>query len=230
MIFKSPVFSQASGSIAGIVYSRNAGGMYVRSRANPTNPNTAQQQAVRDAFRTIVDSWTNNLSPGQREGWNTYAFNTPTLNNLGEATSKSGQQMYIRSNVARLQAGLTIVNNAPNIFDLSSFTPIADPTADASAGDIDFTFTNTDEWANEDGGAMLIYQSRPQNPTRTFGKGPYQLLTVILGDAMTPPTSPVTAIALFPMAADQRIFFKVNVTRADGRYTSPQQPTTLVIP
>ena len=67
MIFKSPIFAQASGSIAGTVFSRNAGGMYVRSRANPTNPNTDAQQAVRDAMRQLVVAWTSELDDGQRD-------------------------------------------------------------------------------------------------------------------------------------------------------------------
>jgi len=43
MKFKSPILSQASGSIAGITFSHNRGGMYVRARAVPTNPGSPQQ-------------------------------------------------------------------------------------------------------------------------------------------------------------------------------------------
>lgn len=232
MIFKSPVFSQASGSIAGIVYSRNAGGMYVRSRANPTNPNTPNQQAVRDAMRVLTDYWTNTMSAEEREDWNTYAFNTPTLNKLGEATHKTGQQMFLRGNIPRVQAGLTIAVVAPVIFDLGSFTPITAITADGTADDFTIPFTitvGTDDWAHEDGSAMLIYQSRPQNPTRNFGKGPYQLLTTILGDDTTPPTSPANPLSLFPFTAGQKIFFQIRVTRADGRLSGTQNLQPIAI-
>ena len=225
MIFKSPVFSQASGSIAGIVYSRNAGGMYIRSRANPTNPNTPNQQVVRDAMRTLTDYWTNTMNVDEREDWNTYAFNTPTLNKLGEPTHKTGQQMFIRGNIPRLQAGLPIAVLAPTTFDLGSFSPISGASADAAGDDFTIPFTITlgvDDWAHEDDSAMLGYQSRPQNATRNFGKGPYQLLTTILGDATTPPVTPAAPISLFPLAPGQKVFLLVRVTRADGRLSGTQ--------
>jgi len=229
VLFKSLVFSQASGSTGGLVYSRNAGGAYVRARVLPTNPQTGPQSAVRDALRTLVDAWTNVLTNAQRDAWNTYAFNTPTLNRVGDATHKSGQQMYIRSNVARLQASITRVDNAPTVFDLGSFTPLIGFTADASASTISIPFSNTDEWANDDDGHMLVYMGRPQNATRNFGKGPYQLLTRIDGASGTPPTTPVTPTSLFPMTAGQKIFLKINVCMPDGRYTNPQTISGLVV-
>jgi hypothetical protein len=222
MIFKSQVFTQASGSVGGIVYSRNQGGMYVRARAKPTNPNTDAQSAVRDAMRTAVYAWSNVLTAEQREVWNTYAFNTPTWNRLGEATSKTGQQMFIRGAIPRLQAGLSIPEDGPTQFDLGDFTPISVGNSDGSAGTFDVVFEDTDAWANLNAAAMLIYTGRPQNATRTFGKGPYQLATYIAGNTVTAPTSPESVSSLFPTAAGQRQFLKVNVTMPDGRLTMPQ--------
>lgn len=229
MIFKSPIFAQASGSIAGTVFSRNAGGMYVRARANPTNPNTDAQQAVRDAMRELVINWKNFLTAPQREAWNTYAFNTPTLNKLGESTHKTGQQMYLRGNIPRLQASLPVAADAPIVFDTGTYTPVGTIIADASADTISVAFENGDAWANEDGSAMLIYQSRPQNPTRNFGKGPFQLMTTILGDGVTAPTSPVVVASLFPLDLGQKVFFQIRVSRADGRLSGKTNPTAIVV-
>lgn len=227
MIFKSPIFSEASGSIAGTVFSRNAGGMYVRARANPTNPNTDAQQAVRDAMRTLVQDW-QIMSDAGRENWNTYAFNTPTLNRIGESTHKTGQQMYLRGNIPRLQAGLDQASGAPTEFNTGIFSAITSMGADASTNLITVTFNADDPWAAEDQSAMLVYQSRPQNATRTFGKGPFQLATVIPGDSGTPTTSPKTFAPLFPMAEGQKIFFQLRVTYFDGRLTGKQNPTAIV--
>jgi hypothetical protein len=181
-------------------------------------------------MRQLTDAWTNVLTPTQRDNWNTYAFNTPTLNKLGEPTSKTGQQMYIRGNISRIQALLTRADAAPGIFDLGTFTPPTSILLDASTDTFSISFTNTDDWANEDGSAMLIYQSRPQNATRTFGKGPFQLCTVILGDSMTPPTSPVTPGSLFGADAGQKVFLQVRVTRADGRLSGTHNVDTIVVP
>jgi hypothetical protein len=229
MIFKSPIFAQASGSLAGTVFSHNQGGMYVRARATPTNPNTEAQQAVRDALRTAVFNWSNVLTSAERDSWNTYAFNTPTFNRLGEATHKTGQQMYVRGTVSRIQAALPLSPPAPTTFDLGDFTPPSAIIADASADTISIAFNDADGWANEVGGALLIYQSRPQNPTRIFGKGPYQLATAILGSVGAPPTSPSVFTSLFGLSTGQRLFLKFVATRVDNRLSSPTMTSTIVV-
>lgn len=229
MIFKSPIFAQASGSIAGTVFSHNQGGMYVRSRATPTNPNSEAQQAVRDGLREAVYQWQTLLSNNQRENWNTYAFNTPTFNRLGEATHKTGQQMFVRGTVARLQAGLSIPVIAPTDFNLGSFTPPTTIVADDSAQTISFEFNEADVWALTPEAALLVYMGRPQNPTRIYGKGPYQLASMVLGDSPTAPTSPHTFTTLFPFDLGQRIFLKFNLTMPDGRYSVDSKYSTIVV-
>jgi hypothetical protein len=178
-------------------------------------------------MRAAVFAWSNTLTDLQRENWNTYAFNTPTFNRLGEATRKTGQQMYIRGYVARVQAMLDAPDDAPTSFDLGDFTAPPSFGAAHTSQLISLPFTNTDEWANETGSALLIYQGRPQNATRIYGKGPYQLAFTLLGDDTTPPTSPQNITSIFPFAAGQRIFIKINATRADGRYSSPTLMSTI---
>lgn len=228
MLFKSPLLSMASGSLAGSVFSRNKGGMYMRARSNPVNPATVAQTAVRDAMRVLVDAWTNVLSDAERDSWNLYAFNTPLLNRLGEPTKRTGQNMFVRSNVPRLQAGLPVVETGPATFDLGSFTPITDATADASDGDLGFDFTNADPWANATGAAMLVYQSRPVNATVEFFKGPWQLATILPGSGIAAPASPADFNSLFAMVAGQKVFMKVRVSQVDGRYSEPQIISAIV--
>ena len=230
MLFKSHLLSQASGSVAGNVFSRNQGGMYIRARTLPVNPNTEAQQAVRSAMAQCVVWWQTLLTQAERDNWNTYAFNTPTLNKLGESTHKTGQQMFLRGNIPRIQAGLEPVTNGPPIFNVGDFTPPTNVVADASASTISISWGTGDEWASENGSVMLIYQSRPQAPTRNFGKGPYQLLTFIAGTLGVPGVSPKVATSLFPMAVGQRIFLRVTVSRADGRLSGAATSSWLVTP
>lgn len=229
MLFKSQVFVQASGSVGGIVYSRNAGGMYVRARAKPTNPNTEQQQAVRDAMRNAVFAWSNTLDDEQRTNWNTYAFNTPTWNRLGESTHKTGQQMFIRGAIPRLQAGQTLPVDAPSQFDLGDFTPVSVVDSDAAADSFSVGFGEEDEWSTTVGAFMFIYQSRPQNPTRVFGKGPFQLASGVNGVVTVGATSPQVVTSLFPITAGQRVFLKIMVSMPDGRLTMPQFLSFIVV-
>lgn len=228
MLFESPLLSKASGSLAGNTFSHNKGGMYIRSRAMPTNPGTENQSAVRDSVRILMDNWSNVLTQAQRDAWDLYAFNTPVVNKLGQTVKRTGQNMYVRANTARMQAEFPAVNDAPVTFDLGSFTPV-EITADASADTLSIAVAAADPWATEDQGFMFVYQSRPQNAARRYFKGPYQLATVIEGESPGPITSPKVVSSLFPLTTGQRVFFRVTVGRADGRYTDAQYLDSIVV-
>lgn len=221
MKFKSQVVTQASGSIGGTTYSHNRGGMYMRSRAVPTNPNSPQQQAVRTAVAALVSAWNNVLTAPQRLVWDTYAANTPVLNALGEPINAGGLGMYIRGNVPAIQAGLARIDDGPTVFNTGEYTEPVVGTISAAAGTMSLAFTATDAWANEDGAAMLVLASRGQNPSINYFKGPYRFAAAILGDSTTPPTSPEVVTLPFAVAVDQKVFSQVRVVRADGRLSAP---------
>lgn len=216
MIFKSPLISQGSGSIAGITFSRNRGGMYVRARAIPTNPATALQVAVRGFLAQLAILWQDTLTAAQRIAWETYADNVPLKNSLGENIFATGLNHYIRSNVPRLQSAMPRVDAAPAIFNRGEFTG---PTLaiDTVSDEVDVTFTDTDAWANEDDSALIVFGSAPKDPTINYFRGPYRALGLIEGDSITPPTSPAAIACGHVITAGQRLFFRVVATRADGR-------------
>lgn len=219
MKFKSQLVTQASGSIGGATFSRNAGGMYIRARAVPVNPQTAKQTAVRNALTACMNRWTNVLTQVQRDAWNVYALNTPTTNVLGESLPKTGSNMYNRCNVARLNAGIAVIDAAPTVYDLGGFTaPVT--TITASTDLMSIAFTNSDAWATAVGGYLLVFASAPQNPSINFFKGPYQYAGKISG-AATPPTSPASMALPIPCAVGQAIFLKFNAIQVDGRYSAP---------
>ena len=228
MLITSPIISAGSGSIAGLTASRNRGGLYFRARAVPTNPNTTQQQAVRQALATLVDAWTTVLSPAQRAAWDVYAVNTPVFNRLGASIILTGQQFYIASNTPRIQASILRVDAAPTTFDRGSFSDPTFASVSAATGILTLAFTDTDAWVGEDDSFMAVYAGRPQNPSINYFKGPYRFANIVLGDATTPPTTPASIGLPFTFTAGQRAFFKVNVSRADGRYTQPFRGTVIV--
>lgn len=221
MKFKSQVLTQASGSIGGVTYSHNAGGMYQRARAIPTNPNTPYQQAVRGIMSQLTSLWENVLTAGQRAAWNLYAANVTLVDALGDPINVSGLNMYVRSNVPRVQTSLPRVDDGPTTFNLGDFTAPTLAAISAATDDFDLGFDNTDDWANEDDAAMIVYGSRPQNAAINYFKGPYRHADNVDGDAVTPPTSPQTIVNPFVLTAGQQVFVKVSVSRADGRLSAP---------
>jgi len=221
MKFKSQVYTQASGSVGGLCYSHNRGGMYTRSRAIPTNPGSPQQVAIRGFVATLTSLWNNVLTPTQRTAWDTYAEAVPLLNALGEPINVGGLAMYVRSNVPRLQAALDRVDDGPSVFNLGEFTNPTWANVDATGGDGELGYDNSDEWADETGSAMLILVSRGQNPAVNYFKGPYRFAGLVAGLTGTPPTSPETITLPFAVIAGQSVFAQVRVTRADGRLSLP---------
>lgn len=220
MKFKGTVIGEASGSVASMTFSHNRGGQYIRQRAVPVNSNTTFQQNVRNSMSLLTSNWLSVLTAAQRSGWDSYAAAVPISDTLGEPRNIGGVAMYCRSNIARIQAGLTRIDAAPTTFNLGSFTNPGVGTVSASADTVGITFTNTDAWAIAAGGFMGVWLSRPQNPTINYFKGPYRFAGVILG-AGTPPTSPATITAPFPFGVGHKIFIQIRVGQVDGRYSSP---------
>lgn len=228
MKYKGILAAAASGSIRGVVASHNRGGQYFRGRTIPVNPNTAQQQAVRSAMSILSPYWGSTLSEAQREAWDNYALQTPISNSLGDPINAGGLGMFIRGNVPRINAGMSIVADAPTVFNVGEFTPPVFAAPDASLGSVSVAFTNTDEWASEIGSAMMIYASRGLSPSINYFKGPYQYAGRING-ASSPPSSPVVITLPFPVAAGQKVFLVARVSRLDGRYSSAFRAGKVVV-
>ena len=222
MLIDSALFSRGSGSLGGLTLSHNSGGIYLRARTIPTNPNTPPQQDVRAAMASLVNRWTNVLTLQQRDAWESYAASTPLTGPLGDARNVSGQNMYTRGNVNRAILPLPVADVAPVVFNLGSFTLLGTPIAAVAGQTFSITFTATDAWANEDDAALLCFVSRPQNATINFFNGPYRFAGLVAGDAITPPTSPFVATTPFTFVADQRLYARYVVTRADGRLSNQQ--------
>lgn len=215
MLIKSQLLTQMSGSIGGVTGSRNRYGMYLRARATPVNPSSPAQVVVRNLVATLSNHWIDTLTESQRSLWETYAANVAMVGALGSEIFLTGLNHYVRSNVPILQSGGTRIDAAPTTFNLGEFTvPVA--TASEATQLVSLAFTNTDEWANEVGGAMMVLASRPQNPTRNYFKGPYRYAHVIEG-AVVPPTSPDTFTPPFAFVENQRLFCQIRTNRADGR-------------
>jgi hypothetical protein len=220
MKFKANMLAQASGSLAGSVFSHNKGGMYTRNRSIPTNPSSAQQQVVRNAVGQLAARWGSILTVAQRSAWQVYADNVPLVDTLGDSRAVTGQNQYVRSNVPRIQAGLAgFLDAAPTNYNLGSFTtPVVTFTASTDLASI--AFTNTDPWASAVGGYMLWWFSRPQSPAINFFKNPFRFAGMISG-AASPPASPQTIALPYPIVAGQKVFGYCRVIQVDGRVSTP---------
>lgn len=221
---------QRSGSIGGSTYSRNRFGQYIRSRSKPVNPNTDAQNDVRNNFRQLMEAWSGILSDAQRLAWSTYANSITWKNRLGDDVKLTGPMHYLRSNAARLAAGLAIVQNGPSTLVLPSTDNGLAAEGDVSDAEISVDFANTGGWASASGGGLAVYMGFPVNPTREYFNGPWRFLGLIPG-AGSPPASPFVFDDLpFPMATGQRIYIRARVLTPDGRASTFQQTSFLPAP
>lgn len=189
MKIKSALATQISGSIGGMTGAHNQGGLYLRARSIPVNPQSAQQIAVRNGMTLAMQAWSQTLTDTQRLAWDQYADGSPLVNSLGDQIKVSGVNMFVRSYVPANQAGITPPEDAPPIYGLPAFTA---PTLAGNIGDVDVTFGGDDIWVSSDNGYMLVYLSRPVAPSIKYFKGPYRYAGKIAGNSTTPPTSPAT--------------------------------------
>jgi len=96
-----PLIADARGSVGDVVFTRTQGGITVRSRITPTNPDTAPQQAVRDTLKAVAAAWSADLTEAQRTAWSSYAHAYPRPNRWGAKTLTNGYTQFIRHNVYR---------------------------------------------------------------------------------------------------------------------------------
>lgn len=233
MLIKSALLTQASGSIGGMTASRNRGGMYMRARAIPTNPNSERQQQVRSVFGSLIQSWEGDLSDEQRESWNDYAQGFPVTNRVGDAITLSGQQMYVRINAIRRRLAVstltasvnTLLVDPPAIIDTGAPVAAIDSFELNNVGDeltVDFQFATPVDAA----GIVVFQVGNPINASRRFYKGPYKLAgtTPLFAatdtDQQTDPlefAEPADWVGGFVPQAGQRVPVRARNVFQDGR-------------
>ena len=220
MLVRFSILAAASGSMGGTTAAHNRGGAYIRARTVPTDPASGFQVTMRTILGNLATAW-QVITEAQRDAWTTYALNCPITNPLGDPVTLTGQQMYVRCNAARVQAGLARVDDGPIIFAMDSLSPVTIAPLD-TADELGVGFVEADDWVDEDNAGLLLYGSRQFAPTINFHKGPYRFTSIIEGDAITPPTTPSAETSVFQLDQDNVVFCRVLSVRADGRI-SPSQ-------
>lgn len=106
------MIGQISGRIGGQIFSRGAGGPYIRTGTIPTVPQTEYVRMTKINLGRARIYW-NQLSREVKETWNEYANQTPTINRLGQQQRISGAAWFVKCNCTLLNAGLNPVYTAP---------------------------------------------------------------------------------------------------------------------
>ena len=216
-----------SGSVGGTTFARSRYGAYARARIKPVNPSSGAQNKARSAMASMKTLWAA-LTQLQRDAWETYGANVSMVVSMGQPIKLTGWNHFVRSNTAISGAGLTMVKDAPELFSLAETDETITVTGDESDKKIKVAFNNLLGWANEVGGAMMIYAGLPVDPSINFYGGPFRYVGKIAG-GVVPPTSPASLNPVTSVFAGQRVYIKARIVRADARLSGAFQSTGLVV-
>jgi hypothetical protein len=209
MKFLGNQITAASGSLGGITASHNRGGQYFRARLVPTDPARTLQMARRAAFGALAARWLADLSSSQRDAWNDYAGNTPVVDVLGQSMLLTGQQMFVRTNTAALQASISQIDDAPIISGTGQQPVIV--LAPITPTDVAVAFSSFPSSTT-----VLVYLGRPQNASRSFFRGPWRF-------AGTATSSPSSDTPPFVVGVGQRVWVYARYLNDDGRLSQATQ-------
>lgn len=228
LIKYGPGIVDARGSVAGVVFSKNATSHYMRARTIPVNPRTAHAKLARDpeentqaivraTMAFLTDEWSQTLTAANRTAWELYATNVVMNNKLGESIKLSGFNHFLRGNAIRVQNGQAIVAGGPVIFEIPEQDPTIVVEPEMHEQKCRLTFDDTMLWVDEDQAALYIFEGTPQNPQRNFFGGPYLGLKDKAGNSGAPKTSPEWFTNIHFLNTGQKVWYRFRIGRADGR-------------
>ena len=224
-----PFMAVGSGSIGGQTFSHNRFGPYARTRAIPTNPNTARQQAVRNIFQTLALVWSSVLTQGKRDAWNLYGSTVVVKDKLGQDVHWTGFNHFIRSNSVLLGVPLARVDDGPTTMTLGPTDPTIVATISEATQQISLVFDDTLEWCDENDAAFQIQMSSPVGSGRAYLPPIFRVAGFMEGASVTPPTSPQLFSTPFAVTEGQLVLVQCRIVRADARLSPPFQATSAIV-
>ena len=216
-----PILGNILGSIGGNTFSHNRGGPYIRRRSAPTNENSTAQQIVRAYLSTLTKQW-QFLTPIEREAWNSWADSRKNRNSLGNDRHYTGHQMYISTNLRRLQMGLPAQAAPPTDDTPPSLLTLSINRFDLSSQTVEFAFTPDPLGPPPpilpgQARRLQAWQCKPYPGNRN----PNFNQAYLMGYSATNPTSPQTFPLKFPLQAGDSVVFYVAVVSETGLQAPP---------
>jgi len=210
-----------SGSLAGTTSSRNRYGQYRRTRANPVNPGTPEQTKTRQWLGFCAAQW-RGLTDSQRSGWAQCAAEYPVQDSLGQTSILTGAAMFVRSNTARLRAGLTI------LLTPAQKTPWSPATAYiAITGPLPYTIAISGPAPTT--GQTKIIDASPQLTSGINYWSDYRFMAIQAAATATPVNIETQYVARFgPLITGRKIFIRTRILNECGVYGPEYLAASLV--
>ena len=212
----SALVSDASGSVGGNIFSRNANGTYVKAFTMPHNPNTSKQQAVRTQFANLTTQW-KSLTVAQQQLWTDAAPQYKYNDSLGETRQYTGQQLFNKINNTLAVLGLPFITS-PLIPKIFTSTAVSSLTMTNTAG----VLTTADLVISAVGTAdeSIIVSITPglSNGITRPGKNLFRQVTVVADASLSATIDLITAYqALYgDPELGAKIFVRADIVNRDS--------------
>ena len=218
MALIKPILGELAGSIAGVTFSHTKGGLSVKRRPTPVNPQTAAQQLVRATLDELARQWRDVLTEEQRTDWKMYAAFKTERNKLGESVFWSGQQQFIGLNSRLLRTGGAVQALSPPISGPPDLTSV---TLTAGVGDsASVAYTATPLPA---GVKLVVWGIANHSP----GRSPLISNCVILGVSAAAAASPFALAGAAEPIEDLQYTVFVQTVDGFGQASVPLRATAL---
>jgi len=170
------IISEARGKEAGIIFSRNSYGGYIKQKVSPVNPQTAYQQTVRAQLGTTAQQWSG-LTQEQQDDWKDLGQQVLRVNRFGDQTFYTGFNLFVKTNRNRLLMGLAAITSPAAVpaiptLSLTSLT-MQEDSGDLGLASLVFTTTGGDAAANFQ---LVVDATMPIYTGRKFVKNFYRQL------------------------------------------------------
>jgi hypothetical protein len=209
MKIKNKLFDEASGSIGGFTFAGSQGGMYMKTKSNPRNPNTAKQQIVRSAMAGATVKW-RSMTTAQRKVWDSWGKTLDKEDILGNKVEISGWSAFAGAWILTKRGDLYNETIGANTSISSGYFSIGTINAVQGASKLQIASgvpQNT---------AVLIFVSPVLSQTINNFGGTYDYSR----NGIVKNTARLDVQAKVP--AGKRVFVKIVGLESGGRYSEPK--------
>jgi hypothetical protein len=173
------VVGAVSGKLAGMVFSHNRSGTYVRQKTSPVQPRTTRQMTQRAIFTNVTKAW-RTLSLTVQNQWLDWAANHTVLDVFGDPLKLQGNSAFVRVNATLQTLGLPSITTPPP--DPTAPPPAATAaTATGSTGVVTVTLATAPVATN----IYAVYTTKGKSPGAQFVNPDYRLAAVETGGTTT---------------------------------------------
>lgn len=228
LIHTGSIVSDIRGSVGTETYSRNQGGLFVRTRKGPYENVGDNRVACRDALTALSKLWSSTLTGQQRADWRMYAHQHPRPNVWGTSELTNGYATFIRFNWYRWRD--TSMLGFP---DAPSTPPIIQPLFSFTAAEAANTLTVDVPPANYDPPPanmdFYAYVGYEQNVGVNFCPNTWRKLDVNNWNGAAWSTDPWTVGYPGTLHAGKKLWTKLIAQYADtGEISRPYQTFAIV--